>query len=186
VNLLGKGSNFTRGGNVNLNEKYEATGGPTAKDCVLADRSVHFKSITLHPGCYDDAFPYLIAVSKDDKVTLRKFQIVEGYSCPIVIDEEKPGIKGFDCSWTKDGTIITYHVKRIKDTSPVKSQQVGHQRSKTQQKPAQVKTDVDILGSEMDDFECDDGSSIALNSSVRYCIVKEEYPPELLRTFDIV
>lgn len=73
VNLIGKGSNFNRGGDINPDEKYEATGGPTAKDCVLADRSVHFKSITLHPGCYDNAFPYLIAVSKDDKVTIRKF-----------------------------------------------------------------------------------------------------------------
>ena len=40
----------------------------------------------------------------------------------------------------------------------------------------------------MDDIEYDDGSSVAhiSTSKVRYCISKEEYPQELLRTFDIV
>lgn len=89
---------------------------------MLADRAVHYKSLSLHPGCFDNSFPYLIAVSKKDKVTLRKFQLVDGYSCPIVIDEEKPGFKGFDCVWSKDGTVITYQIKKMRDNSPVKSQ----------------------------------------------------------------
>ena len=109
VNLISKGSNFGRSGDVDPSAKYEHTGGPLAKDCVLGGgRSAQFKSITLHPGCYDNSFPYLIAVSRTDKVTIRKFQIVDGYSCPISLDEEKPGIRGFDCSWSKDGTVTTY------------------------------------------------------------------------------
>ena len=48
-----------------------------------------------------------------------------------------------------------------------------------------------MLGSDMDDFEFDDNSTIAGghhggNGEKRYCIEKEEYPPELLRTFDII
>ena len=108
VNIIGKGSNFNRAGDVDPSKKYETTGGPLAKDCILADRSVHYKTLSLHPGCFDNSFPYIIAVSKDDKVTLRKFQLTEGYSCPIVLDEEKPGIRNFDCVWSKDGTIVTY------------------------------------------------------------------------------
>ena len=108
VNIIGKGSNFSRNGTVNPDERYEATGGPLAKDCLLAGKSVHYKHLSLHPGCYDNSFPYIIAVSKDDKVTIRKFQLVDGYSCPIIFDEEKPGLRGFDCIWTKDGTVVTY------------------------------------------------------------------------------
>ena len=123
VNIIGKGSNYQRGGDVDTSVRYAATNGPLAKDCILADRSVHYKSLSLHPGCFDNSFPYVIAVSKDDKVTLRKFQIVDGYSCPIILDEEKPGIRCFDCVWSKDGTIITYQIKRVKDSQAVKSQQ---------------------------------------------------------------
>ena len=108
VNLISKGSNHNRQGDVDPGKRYEHTGGPTARDCILNDKSVHYKSLALHPGCYDNSFPYLITVSKDDRVTLRKFQIVDGFSNPIIIDEEKPGIRGFDCLWAKDGTVITY------------------------------------------------------------------------------
>ncbi len=73
VNLISKGSNKTRAGDVDPDKKYVATGGPLAKDCVLYDKSVHYKSLSLHPGCYDNSFPYLICVAKNDKVTLRKF-----------------------------------------------------------------------------------------------------------------
>ena len=73
VNIIGKGSNFQRSGDVDTSVRYKATNGPLAKDCILADRSVHYKSLSLHPGCFDNSFPYIIAVSKDDKVTLRKF-----------------------------------------------------------------------------------------------------------------
>lgn len=158
-----------------------------AKDCLLAGKTVHYKHLALHPGCYDNSFPYIIAVSKDDKVTIRKFQLVDGYSCPIVLDEEKPGLRGFDCIWTKDGTVVTYQVKRVRDASPAKS--VGQSkdlRMVTRDRPVRARPDVEILGSEMDDFEYDDGSSVAMFHNVRYCISKEEYPPELLRTFDIV
>ena len=123
VNLISKGSGKTRDGEIDPDQKYEATNGPLAKDCVLYDKSTHYKSLSLHPGCYDNSFPYLICVAKDDKVTLRKFQIVQGYSCPVVLDEEKPGIRSFDVTWQKDGTVTTYQVKRIREYgSPTKSQ----------------------------------------------------------------
>lgn len=60
-------------------------------------------------------------MTKQDKLTLRKFQIVEGYSNPIVIDEEKPGIRSFDTIWQKDGTLTTFQVKRVRESSPAKS-----------------------------------------------------------------
>jgi len=42
-----------------------------------------------------------------------------------------------------------------------------------------------MLGSDVDDFEFeDDDNGVGINA--KYCIQKEEYPPELLRTFDIV
>ena len=73
VNIIGRGSNFQRNGDVDPDKKYEHTGGPLAKDCILSDKSVHYKTLTLHPGCFDSSFPYIIAVSKQDVVTLRKF-----------------------------------------------------------------------------------------------------------------
>ena len=149
-----------------------------AKDCILSDKTVHYKTLTLHPGCFDNSFPYIIAVSKHDKVTLRKFQIVEGFSCPIVLDEEKPGMKGFDCVWQKDGTIVTYQVMRVRDSSPVKSQQVRNSQDKKNKnfnhsvdvRPKRANLDIDVLGSDVDDLDYDDGSSVAMNSNVRYCI----------------
>ena len=191
VNLISKGSNINRHGTVNPDERYEHTNGPLAKDCILNDKSVHYKSLSLHPGIFGDSFPYMIAVSKHDKITIRKFQVVDGYSCPIVLDEEKPGIKGFDCCWTKDGTVITYQVARVRDQQhgAPKSLQVGLQMSSAQKKIRPVgapRVDVEMLGSEMDDFDIDDGTTVAGTSNVKYCIQKEEYPPELLRTFDIV
>ena len=112
-------------------------------------------------------------MGKDDKVTLRKFQIVDGFSCPIILDEEKPSIRGFDCVWSKDGTIITYQVMRVKDnTSPVKSQQVRTTKHNNHQSlDARPKNlDIDVLGSDVDDLDYDDGSSMAIQSNVRYCI----------------
>ena len=45
-NIISCGSNKNRNGNgVDIDTKYEATGGPTAKDCILADRAVHYKSL---------------------------------------------------------------------------------------------------------------------------------------------
>ena len=78
--------------------------------------------------------------------------------------------------------MVTYHVKRIKDSSPLKS--AGGQANAAYLKVTRERSE--MLGSEMDDFEYDDGSSVAMLSQTRYCITKEEYPPELLRTFDIV
>ena len=45
-----------------------------------------------------------------------------------------------------------------------------------------------MLGSDIEDFDMDDSSSVAAinQSNVKYCLQKEEYPQELLRTFDIV
>ena len=45
VNLISKGSNFKRSGDVDPMSRFEATGGPLAKDCVLNDRSIHYKTI---------------------------------------------------------------------------------------------------------------------------------------------
>ena len=87
---------------------------------------------------------------------------MDGFSNPIIIDEEKPGIRGFDCVWAKDGTVITYQVMRVRRSSPAKSQQP----SATKKNPANRNTprpnlDIEVLGSEMDDLEFDDGSSVA-------------------------
>ena len=48
---------------------------------------VNLKSIRLHPGAFKSSFPYLIIVDKFDKVSIRKFEIVEGYSPPVALDE---------------------------------------------------------------------------------------------------
>ena len=47
--------------------------------------------------------------------------------------------------------------------------------------------DGDILGSDMDELDVDDATTVLGGGGERkYVIEKEEYPPELLRTFDIV
>ena len=56
-------------------------------------------------------------------------------------------------------------------------------------KKQRVKRDVSpihsqMLGSDVDDFEFDDDETCM--ATTKYCIYKEEYPPELLRAFDIV
>ena len=176
-NLISKGSNKVRQGDVDLETRFEPSGGqPLAKDCILNDRSVHYKWLSLHPGCYDNSFPYIISVSRDDKVQLRKFQIVEGYSCPIMIDEEKPGIRAFDTIWQKDGTLVTFQVKRVRDTSGAKSLQVRASREiNGKRKGAPVKArpnydEMEMLGSDMEDFELDDSSSAAVQGQVRYAL----------------
>ena len=69
--------------------------------------------IALHPGYFNGAFPYMIALSKDYKISIKRFDLVEGYSHPVKLDEQKPGFKAFDVVWTMDGTLITYVVKRV-------------------------------------------------------------------------
>lgn len=111
---------------------------------------------------------------------LRKFEIAEGFSCPILIDEEKPGIRCFDTMQHKDGMLTTFQVKRITDNTPVtegpKSLQVRASRDNIKHR---LKSSDDVM-SDLEDFECvDDGSSVALiggSSRVRYCVQKEEYP----------
>ena len=109
---------------------------------------------------------------------LRRFEIVDGYSCPIVIDEEKPGIRGFDTLWHKDGTLTTFQVKRVIDTTAVtagvKSLQVRTSRDNIK---TRLKSNDDVM-SDLEDFECvDDGTSMVPSQSrVRYCVQKEEYP----------
>ena len=80
-------------------------------DCILS-KDVKYASLALHPGCYNNSFPYMIALTKDNKITVKKFELVEGYSSNIKLDEQKPGFKSFDVVWTMDGTLITYLVKR--------------------------------------------------------------------------
>ena len=46
--------------------------------------------------------------------------------------------------------------------------------------------DGDILGSDMDELDVDDATTVLGGGERKYVIEKEEYPPELLRTFDIV
>ena len=103
---------------------------------------------------------------------------MEGFSCPIILDEEKPGIRGFDCVWQKDGTIVTYQVKKVRDQSPVKSQQVRNSKDhqnmnlSVDARPRNRgrNPDLDVLGSDVDDLDYDDGSSMAMQSNIRYCI----------------
>lgn len=115
---------------------------------------INLKSIRLHPGAYKESFPYLIYVDKNDKISIRKFEIVDGYSPPITLDEQKPGINTFDLNWTKNGNIITYNVVK-KD--PVQAAERHHK----------------YLTEEVPDLST-------------YEIVKEEYPDELIRAFDII
>lgn len=53
---------------------------------------MNIKSLRLHPGAYKESFPYLIYIDKQDKICIRKFEMVEGYSPPISLEEQKPGI----------------------------------------------------------------------------------------------
>jgi len=47
----------------------------------------NFKWIALHPGAYKQSFPYLIMVDKNDRLSVRKFQLVSGYSKPLNLEE---------------------------------------------------------------------------------------------------
>ena len=58
----------------------------------LLPNLISIKSLRLHPGAFKQSFPYMIIVDKQDKISIRKFEIVEGYSPPINLDEQKPGI----------------------------------------------------------------------------------------------
>jgi len=53
-------------------------------------------------------YPYLITVNKQDRVQVRRFEIVAGYTKAIQIDEQKPGLNYFDLYWTKQGTVVTF------------------------------------------------------------------------------
>ena len=112
------------------------------------------KHLRLHPGAYKESFPYLVYVDSRDKVCIRKFELVEGYSPPLQLDEQKPGISLFDLNWTKDGNIICYQVVR---REPEEQPQRRHP----------------YLTEELPDLST-------------YEIVKNEYPDELIRSFDIV
>ena len=75
---------------------------------------------------------------------------------------------------------------RNRDTQPAQSQKIGQmvekggKRFRRDASPYQSQ----MLGSDVDDFEFDEDDPYIPN--VKYCIQKEEYPPELLRAFDIV
>jgi hypothetical protein len=115
---------------------------------------INLKSIRLHPGAFKSSFPYLVTVDKQDKISIRKFEIVEGYSPPVTLDEQKPGICNFDLSWSKQGSICTFQIVRSEPSEP----------------PSR---DHKYLTEELPDLST-------------YEIVKEEYPDELIRAFDII
>lgn len=50
-----------------------------------------YKYMVLHPGAYKQMYPYLITINKNDRVQLRRFEIVSGHSKVVQIDEQKPG-----------------------------------------------------------------------------------------------
>ena len=58
----------------------------TPADCILS-KDVKYANIMLHPGHFNGAFPYMIAVTKDNKITVKKFELVEGYSTSLKLDE---------------------------------------------------------------------------------------------------
>lgn len=68
VNLMSKGSNFKRGNSEeikrDIGDKVES---------VLQGKDVKYKAIALHPGCFNNSFPYLIAITKQDKILIKKF-----------------------------------------------------------------------------------------------------------------
>lgn len=79
VNIITKGSNFTR-------NYQDVTTKLTTKDSILPQGS-QYKYLALHPGAFKGSFPYLLAVGRDDSLSIKKFQIIDGYSAPIAVDE---------------------------------------------------------------------------------------------------
>ena len=64
VNLKAKGSNFKRQNDEeekrNISDKVESV--------IGNDKMTKYKSLALHPGCFNLSFPYLIAITKQDKI----------------------------------------------------------------------------------------------------------------------
>ena len=76
---------------------------------------------------------------------------------------------------------------RNKEGQPAQSQNIDKSAEKDGGKGNRFKSaspfHSQMLGSDVDDFEFDDDDPAP---NAKYCIQKEEYPPELLRAFDIV
>ena len=78
------------------------------------------KILHLHPDSYNLNHSVMVTVSKaTDSVKLRRFELVDASDqsqnsfTPLVVDEEKPGIRGFDLLWAKDGSLSTFQVIKI-------------------------------------------------------------------------
>ena len=67
VNLMSKGSNFKR----NVNEEVTSRDVRDKVESVLQDKNVRYKTLALHPGCFNNSFPYLIAITKQDKILIK-------------------------------------------------------------------------------------------------------------------
>jgi len=85
--------------------------------------------------------------------------------------------------------LITFQVKKNTDDSAARiaQSQLDVRLDKKGKRPRRPTSEIhsQMLGSDVDDFEDeDDDNGTCVNA--KYCIMKEEYPPELLRTFDIV
>ena len=168
VNLQSKGSNFKRHNQAEGIQPRDIT---AKVQSVLQDKDVKYKTLALHPGCFNNSFPYLIAVTKQDKILIKQFQLTEGYSKPIALDEQKPGYNAFEVIWTKEGNLVTFQVMRNREQPQAQSQQLDNSTEK--QVGKRFKRDASpfhsqVLGSDVDDFEYDEDEQGAPNA--KYCI----------------
>ena len=84
--------------------------------------------MTLHPACFNSQNCYLFGVTRQDKLSVRKFKIIDGFSKPVKIEEEKPGMKTFDLTQNRDGTVTTFQVVKLRSDQQIRlSEPIGYE-----------------------------------------------------------
>ena len=85
----------------------------TSDSILGADGLVGFKHVLLHPKSAFGDHPFIVAVTRKDKLLIRKFKVVPGFSAALGLDEQKPGFNSFDFIHSKEGLLTTFQVKKI-------------------------------------------------------------------------
>lgn len=128
----------------------------------MFEKDEAFRWLALHPGCFNNQNTVLFGVTPDGQLRVKRFKIAEGFSQPIKLNEQKPGIRPFEIVLNRDRSVSTFHV--VKRTG-------AHRLSISPE-----------LNDSYDSFDHLASPSHARHP--RYSIVKEEFPQEMLRAFD--
>ena len=90
---------------------------PTSMQKSIFEANETFKWLSLHPACFNSQNCFIFGVNQNDQIFAKQFKVIDGLSKPLRIKEQKPGLKPYEITLSKDGYVAVYYV--VAQTQPV-------------------------------------------------------------------